>query len=102
MTEIDWRMLKFFYLSKTRVRIAMKDQSVLPALIEMIDGDRMFIIYVAVVGVEEVRRGRVMGESTREVFESHTGTGGGRQEERDRSTVGGSFRVEEADRKKKG
>ena len=43
-----------------------------------------------------------MGESTREVFESHSGTIGGRQEERDRSTVGGSFRVEEADRKKKG
>ena len=54
------------------------------------------------IGIEELRRGRVMGESTLEVFESHSGTGGGRQEERDRSTVGGSFRVGEAGRKKKG
>ena len=102
MTEIDWRTLKLFDLSKARVRIAMKDQSVLPALIEVIDEDWVFTIYVAVVGVEEVRRGKVMGESTREVFESHSGTGGGRREERDRSTARGSFRVGEAGRKKKG
>ncbi|RVW91367.1 hypothetical protein CK203_035379 [Vitis vinifera] len=43
-----------------------------------------------------------MGESTREVFESHSGTGGGSREERDRSTARGSFRVGEAGRKKKG
>ena len=33
--EIDWRTLKLFDLSKTRVRIAMKDRSVLLALIEV-------------------------------------------------------------------
>ena len=43
-----------------------------------------------------------MGESTRVVFESHLGTGGGRREERVRSTARGSFRVGEVGRKKKG
>ena len=33
--EIDWRTLKLFDLSKARVRIAMKDRSVLLALIEV-------------------------------------------------------------------
>ena len=90
-----------FDLSKARVRISMKNRSILPAMIEVINGDWVFTIFVAVVGVEEVKRGRVMGEPTREAFESHSGTGGGRREERDRSTVGGSFRVGEAGRKKK-
>ena len=67
----------------------------------MIDGDWVFTISVAVVGGEEIRRGRVIGESTREGFESHSGTGGGRREEKDRSTAGGSFRVGEVGRKKK-
>ena len=65
----------------------------------------MFSISVVVVRGEEVRRGRVMGESTREGFESHLGTGGGRREERDRSTAGGSFHVgklAERRRKEKG
>ncbi|RVW19586.1 hypothetical protein CK203_115950 [Vitis vinifera] len=88
-------------LSKARIRIAMKDRSVLPALIEVIDGDWMFTISVAMVGDEEVRKGRAMGESTRVVVESHSGTGGGRWEERVRSTAGGSFRVGEVGRKKK-
>ena len=39
MTEIDWQMLKLFDLSKARVRIAMKDRLVLPALIEVTNGD---------------------------------------------------------------
>ena len=39
VTEIDWRTLKLFDLSKARVRIAMKDRSVLPALIEVTEGD---------------------------------------------------------------
>ncbi|RVW47871.1 hypothetical protein CK203_092902 [Vitis vinifera] len=39
MTEIDWRTLKLFDLSKVRVRIAMKDRSILPALIEVIGED---------------------------------------------------------------
>ena len=61
VTEIDWRTLKLFDLSKARVRIAMKDRSVLLALIEVIDGDWVFRMSVAVVGVEDVRRGSVMG-----------------------------------------
>ena len=101
VTEIDWQTLKLFDLSKARIRIAMKDRSVLPALIEVIDGDWVFTISVAVVGDEEVRKGRAMGESTRVVVESHSGTGGGRWEERVRSTAGGSFRVGEVGRKKK-
>ncbi|KAL6323010.1 hypothetical protein AAG906_023627 [Vitis piasezkii] len=52
----------------------MKERSVLPALIEVIDGDWMFTISIAVVRAEDVRRGRVMGESTWEVFASHSGT----------------------------
>ena len=38
VTEIDWRTLKFFYLSKARVRVVMKERSVLPTLIEVLDG----------------------------------------------------------------
>ncbi|RVX04716.1 hypothetical protein CK203_024939 [Vitis vinifera] len=68
VTEIDWRTLKLFDLSKARVRISMKKQLVLPALIEVIDGGCVFTISIAVVGVEEVRRGREMGESTQEIF----------------------------------
>ena len=55
MTEIDWQTLKLFDLSNARIRIAMKDRSVLPALIEVIDGDWVFTISVAVVEDEEVR-----------------------------------------------
>ena len=102
MTEIDWRTLKLFDLSKARVRIAMKDRSVLPALIEVTDGDWVFAISVVVVGVEDVWRGSVMGESTWEGFASHSGTGGGRRVERVRSTAGGRCRVGEDDKKKKG
>ncbi|RVW79570.1 hypothetical protein CK203_051703 [Vitis vinifera] len=56
------------YLNKARVRISMKERSVLPALIKVTDGDWVFTISVAVIGAEDVRRGRVMGESTQEVF----------------------------------
>ena len=101
MTEINWRTLKLFDLSKAKIRIAMKERSILPALIEVIDGDWVFTISVAVVGEEEARRDRVMGESTRKGSESHPGTGGGRREERDRSTVGSSFYVGEAGRNEK-
>ena len=101
MTEINWRTLKLFDLSKAKIRIAMKERSILPALIEVIDGDWVFTISVAVVGEEEARRDRVMGESTRKGSESHPGTGGGRREERDKSTAGGSFRVGEASRNEK-
>ena len=102
VTEIDWRTLKLFDLSKARVRISMKERSVLLALIEVIDGDWMFTISIAVVGAEDVRRGRVMGESTWEAFASHSGTGGERQVERERSTTGESSCVGAASKKKKG
>ena len=93
MTKIDWRMLKLFDLCKVRVRILMKERSVLSALIEVLDGGWVFTISVAVVGVEEVRRGREMGESTREDFVPHSWTCGGRRVERDRSTTDGNSSV---------
>ncbi|KAL6312799.1 hypothetical protein AAG906_021431 [Vitis piasezkii] len=89
VTEIDWQTLKLFDLCKARVRILMKERSVLSALIEVLDGGWVFTISVAVVGVEEVRRGREMGESTREDFVPHSWTCGGRRVERDRSTTDG-------------
>ena len=64
VTEIDWGTLKLFDLSKARVRIAMKDRSVLSALIEMTDGDWVFRVSVVVVGNEDGQRGSVKGEST--------------------------------------
>ena len=69
--------MKLFDLSKARVRITMKGRSILPTLIEVIDEDWVFTISVVVVRVEEVRRGRAMGESTWNVFESHSRTSGG-------------------------
>ena len=62
VTEIDWRTLKLFDLCKVRVRILMKERVVLLALIEVLDGEWVFTISVAVVGDEDVRRGREMGE----------------------------------------
>ncbi|KAL6338543.1 hypothetical protein AAG906_020650 [Vitis piasezkii] len=53
----------------------MKERSVLPALIEVLDGGWVFTILVAMVGVEDVRRGREIGESTREDYEPHLWTG---------------------------
>ncbi|RVW59106.1 hypothetical protein CK203_104539 [Vitis vinifera] len=50
----------------------MKERSVLSALIEVLDGGWVFTISVAVVGVEEVRQGREMGESTQEDFVPHS------------------------------
>ncbi|KAL6331444.1 hypothetical protein AAG906_011383 [Vitis piasezkii] len=88
---IELRGLPFHLWSEARVRIAMKDRSVLPALIEVIDGDWVFTIFVS-----------VMGESSWEVFASHSGTGGGRRVERVRSTAGGRCRVGEDGRMKKG
>ena len=43
VTEIDWRMLTLFDLSRARLRIAMKDRAILLALLEVIDGDWVFI-----------------------------------------------------------
>lgn len=53
MTEIDWRTLKIFDLSKARVRVVMKERSVLPALIEVVDGGWDFTVSVTVVGKED-------------------------------------------------
>ena len=38
VTKIDWKMLKLFDLSMARVKVVMKERSVLPALIEVLDG----------------------------------------------------------------
>ncbi|KAL6336462.1 hypothetical protein AAG906_018417 [Vitis piasezkii] len=67
VTKFDWRTLKLFDLNKAMVRISMKERSVLPALIEVMDGGWVFTISVVVVGAEEVKRGGEMGESTREI-----------------------------------
>ncbi|RVW12316.1 hypothetical protein CK203_104211 [Vitis vinifera] len=66
------------------------EQSVLPALIEVLDEGWVFTISIVVVEVEEVRQGREMGESTREDFMPHSWTCGGRWVKRDRSTIDGS------------
>ena len=68
--------MKLFDLSKAMVRISMKEQRVLPALIEVIDGGWVFTISITMVGVEDERRVRGMGESTRGGFESHSWTCG--------------------------
>ena len=92
VTEIDWRTLKLFDLSKARVRIAIKDKSILPALIEVTDGDWVFTVFVVVVGDEDGRRGSVKGESTREAFAFHSRTGGGRRGE---SQINGGGKIAE-------
>ena len=74
--EIDWRTLKLFDLSKVRVRILMKERIVLPVLIEVIDGGWVFTISATMVGAEDKRRVRGMGESTQGGFESHSWTCG--------------------------
>ncbi|RVX23840.1 hypothetical protein CK203_000086 [Vitis vinifera] len=61
MTEIDWQTLKLYDLCKVRMRILMKERSVLPALIEVLDGGWVFTISVAVVRVEDVRRDKEIG-----------------------------------------
>ena len=88
VTKIDWRTLKLFYLSKARVRVVMKERSVLPVLIEVLDGGWDFTISIAVAGKEYGMQVRKMGESTRHLVEAHTRTVGRKREEEDRSTVG--------------
>ena len=88
VTEIDWRTLKLFYLSKARVKVVMKERLVLPALIEVLDGGWDFTVSVAVVGKEDGRQVREMGESTWQLAEVHTGTVGRKREEEDRSRKG--------------
>ena len=82
VVEINWRIAKLFDLSKARVKISMKECIVLPALIEVKDGEWVFIISVVVVGVEDERLVRGMAELTRGRFESHSWTGGRRMVEK--------------------
>ena len=95
-------MLKLFDLNKAMVGISKNERSVLLTLIEVMDEGWVFTISVVVVGAEEVKRGREMSELTREVFATHSGTGGRKQVERDRSTTYGSSCVGPTSRKKKG
>ena len=88
MTEIDWRTLKLFDLSKARVKVVMKERSVLPALIEVVDGGWDFTVSVAVAVKEEGWQVREMGESTRQSAETHKGASGSKREEEGRSTTG--------------
>ena len=68
--------------------MVMKERSVLPALIEVLDGGWDFTVSVAVAGKEDGRQVREMGELTRQLAEAHTGTVGRKREEEGRSTVG--------------
>ena len=88
VTEIDWRTLKIFDLSKARVRVVMKERSVLPTLIEVVDGGWDFTVSVTVVGKEDGKQDRKMGELTRHLAEAHSGIAGRRREVEDRSTAG--------------
>ncbi|RVW60289.1 hypothetical protein CK203_084077 [Vitis vinifera] len=65
--------LKMFDLSRARLKIAMKDKAILPALLEVTDGDWVFTVVVVVVGDEERRRGSEKGEPTRVAVASHSG-----------------------------
>ncbi|RVW66713.1 hypothetical protein CK203_065740 [Vitis vinifera] len=62
---IELRGLPFHLWFEARGRILMKERIVLPALIEVIDGGWVFTILITMVGVEDERRVRGMGESTR-------------------------------------
>ncbi|RVW75036.1 hypothetical protein CK203_053702 [Vitis vinifera] len=101
VNEIDWRTLKLFDLSRARLKIAMRDRAILPALLEVSDGDWVFTVVVVVVGDEERRRGGEKGESTRVAVASHSGTDGGRRGESGRSTAGGRYRVGEDNKQRK-
>ena len=101
VNEIDWQTLKLFDLSRARLKIAMKDRAILPAPLEVTDGDWVFTVVIVVVGDEERRRGSEKGEPTQVAVASHSGTGGGRRGERGRSTTGGRYRVREDSRRRK-
>ena len=101
VNEIDWQPLKLFDLSRARLKLALKDRTILPAPVEVTDGDWVFTVVIVVVGDEERRRGSEKGEPTRVAVASHSGTGGGRRGERGRSTTGGRYRVREDSRRRK-
>ncbi|RVX19781.1 hypothetical protein CK203_005357 [Vitis vinifera] len=58
---IELRGLPFHLWSEARVRVVMKERSILPALIKVLDRGWEFTVSVAVAGEEDVRRGREMG-----------------------------------------
>ena len=97
--ENEWKLISSF---KYILWLAMKDWSVLPALIEVIDRDWVFTISVAVVRDEEVKKRQSNGWVDSGGFWISLGDRWWRQEERVRSTTRGSFRVGEVGRKKKG
>ncbi|RVW81773.1 hypothetical protein CK203_049539 [Vitis vinifera] len=76
----------------------MKERSVLPALIEVVDGSWDFTVSVTVVGKEDGMQARKMGELTRHLAEAHSGIAGRRREVEDRSTAGKVSLAEAADR----
>ena len=71
----------------------MKERSMLPALIEVLDGGWDFTVSVAVARKEDGMQVREMDESTQHLAEAHTGTVGKKREEEDRSTVGKGTRL---------
>ena len=79
--------MKLFDLSKARVKISMKEHTVLIALVEVKDGGWVFMILVVVVGVEDERWVRGMAELTRRRNESHSRTGGRRMIEKENLTT---------------
>ena len=81
--------MKLFDLSKARVKISMKEHTVLIALVEVKDGGWVFMILVVVVGVEDERWVRGMAELTRRRNESHSRTGGKRMIEKENLTAKG-------------
>nr|CAN82412.1 hypothetical protein VITISV_039149 [Vitis vinifera] len=94
--------LPFHLWSEARVRVVMKERSVLSALIEVLDGGWEFTISVVVVGEEDIRRGREMGESTRQEFEPHSWIGGRKRVEEASSTAVGRSIEGAVGRMKKG
>ena len=82
VVEINWRTVKLFDLSKARVRISMKECTVLPALIKVKDGKWVFTILVAMAEIEDERWVRGMCESTQGRLESHSQIDGKRMVEK--------------------
>ncbi|RVW33075.1 hypothetical protein CK203_102299 [Vitis vinifera] len=95
---IELRGCHFTYGRRARLKIVMRDRAILPAMLEVTDGDWVFTVVVVVVGDEERRRGSEKGESTRVAVASHMETGGGRRGECGRSTEEGRYRVGEDNR----
>ncbi|RVW86117.1 hypothetical protein CK203_038003 [Vitis vinifera] len=96
---IELRGLPFHLWSEVHLKkIVEQWGAILPAMLEVTDGDWVFTVVVVVVGDEERRRGSEKGESTRVAVASHMETGGGRRGECSRSTEEGRYRVGEDNR----